>query len=69
MVMAYVPNGRVLFQSDLWFPAVGAPASPEVVQLMESIQKANLKVDTMVGGHGLVGPYAEMTKAVAALKK
>jgi len=69
MVMAYVPNGRVLFQSDLWFPMVGAPASPEVVQLMESIQKANLKVDTMVGGHGLVGPYAEMTKAVAALKK
>jgi glyoxylase-like metal-dependent hydrolase (beta-lactamase superfamily II) len=69
MVMAYVPNGRVLFQSDLWFPAIGAPASPAVTQLMESIQKANLKVDTMVGGHGLVGPYAEMTKAVAAMKK
>jgi glyoxylase-like metal-dependent hydrolase (beta-lactamase superfamily II) len=69
MVMAYVPNGRVLFQSDIWFPGINIPASPEVVHLMESIQKANLRVDTMVGGHGLVGPYTEMTKAVAAVKK
>jgi glyoxylase-like metal-dependent hydrolase (beta-lactamase superfamily II) len=69
MVMAYVPNGRVLFQSDLWFPGIRFPGSPETTQLMEAIQKANLKVDTMVGGHGLIGPYAEMTKAVAAMKK
>jgi len=69
MVMAYVPNGRVLFQSDLWFPKVGAPGSPEAAQLMEAIQKANLKVDTMIGGHGLFGPYTEMTTAIAKLKK
>lgn len=69
MVMAYVPNGRVLFQSDLWFPAIKAPGSPAAAQLMESIQKANLKVDTMVGGHGLIGPYAEFTKAIGAMKK
>jgi glyoxylase-like metal-dependent hydrolase (beta-lactamase superfamily II) len=69
MVMAYVPNGRVLFQSDLWFPAIGAAGNPGAAQLMESIQKANLKVDTMVGGHGLIGPYAEFTKAIAAMKK
>ena len=36
---------------------------------MEAIQKAKLRVDTMVGGHGLIGPYAEFTKAIAALKK
>ncbi len=69
MVMAYVPSGRVLFQSDLWFPKVPAPASSETVELAEGIKKANLKVDTMVGGHGLFGPYAEMTKAIAAMKK
>lgn len=69
MVMAYVPSGRVLFQSDLWFPKTGAPPSPETVELADAIKSANLKVDTMVGGHGLFGPLAEMTKAIAAMKK
>jgi glyoxylase-like metal-dependent hydrolase (beta-lactamase superfamily II) len=68
MVMAYVPNGRVLFQSDLWFPAIGFPANPAVVELNDGIKQANLRVDTMIGGHGGVGPYAEMTKAIAAMK-
>jgi glyoxylase-like metal-dependent hydrolase (beta-lactamase superfamily II) len=69
MVMAYVPSARALFQSDLWFPKTGAPASPETVELANAIKSANLKVDTMVGGHGLFGPFAEMTKAIAAMKK
>ena len=68
MVMAYVPSSRVLFQSDLWFPGIKAGGSPAAAQLIESIKKANLRVDTMVGGHGLIGPYAELTKAVAAMK-
>jgi glyoxylase-like metal-dependent hydrolase (beta-lactamase superfamily II) len=69
MVMAYVPNGGVQFQSDLWFPKTGAPASPETVEMDNAIKAAKLKVTTMVGGHGLIGPYAEMTKAIAAMKK
>jgi glyoxylase-like metal-dependent hydrolase (beta-lactamase superfamily II) len=69
MVMAYVPNGRVQFQSDIWFPKTGAPASPATVEMAEAIKAANLKVDTMVGGHGTFGPFAEMTKAIAAVKK
>jgi glyoxylase-like metal-dependent hydrolase (beta-lactamase superfamily II) len=68
MVMAYVPSSRVLFQSDLWFPGTGAPANPAVAQLQDSIKKANLSVTTMVGGHGTIGPYADMTKALAAMK-
>jgi glyoxylase-like metal-dependent hydrolase (beta-lactamase superfamily II) len=68
MVMAYVPNGRVLFQSDIWIPGIGATANPAVVELNDAIKAANLKVDTMVGGHGLIGPYSEMTKALAAMK-
>ena len=69
MVMAFVPNGGVHFQSDLWFPKTGAPASPETVELADAIKAANWKVTTMVGGHGLIGPYAELTKAIAAMKK
>ena len=69
MVMAYVPSGRVLFQSDLWFPKTGAPASRETAELADAIRKANLRVDTMIGGHGTIGPLSEMTKAIAAMKK
>jgi len=65
MVMAYVPSARALFQSDIWFPAIGAGGSPAAANLAEEIQKAKLRVDIMVGGHGLVGPYAELTKALA----
>ena len=68
MVMAYVPNGHVLFQSDLWFPGTGGTGNPAAAQLLDSIKKANLTVDTMVGGHGLIGPYSELTKAIAAMK-
>jgi len=68
MVMAYVPSGRVLFQSDLWFPGTGGAGSPAAAQLLDSIKKLNLRVDTMVGGHGLIGPFAELTKAIAAMK-
>lgn len=68
MVMAYVPGARVLFQSDLWFPGTNGTGNPAAAQLLESIRKANLNVDTMVGGHGLIGPFAELTKAIAAMK-
>jgi hypothetical protein len=37
--------------------------------MLQAIQKANLRVDIMVGGHGLIGPYAELTKAIAAMPK
>ena len=65
MVMAYVPGARVHFQSDLWFPGVPLPGSPALVQLNDAIKAANLQVDTMVGGHGGIGPYSAMTKAIA----
>lgn len=68
MVMAYVPSSRILFQSDLWFPGTGGAGSPAAKQLMEAIEMAKLRVTTMVGGHGTTGPYAELTKAIAAMK-
>lgn len=62
MVVAYVPGARVLFNSDLFFPGTGA-GGPEAEHLLASIKKLNLPVDTMVGGHGGVGPFAELLKA------
>jgi hypothetical protein len=37
--------------------------------LLDSIRTLKLRVDTNVGGHGGVGPFAELEKAVAATKK
>jgi glyoxylase-like metal-dependent hydrolase (beta-lactamase superfamily II) len=65
-VIAYVPSARALFQSDIWFPGLGAPAGPDAVHLLQSIDALKLPVTTHVGGHGGVGPHAELVKAVAA---
>jgi glyoxylase-like metal-dependent hydrolase (beta-lactamase superfamily II) len=68
IVLAYVPRGGVLFQSDLFFPGTGAPASPAAVHLLKSVRELKLRVTTNVGGHGGVGPFSELEKAVAAAK-
>jgi Metallo-beta-lactamase superfamily len=68
-VLAYVPSARAIFQSDIWIPGVGAPAGPDAVHLQQSIEALKLPVTTHVGGHGGVGPSAELVKAVAAVKK
>ena len=67
-VIAYVPKGRVLFQSDIFFPGLGAPASPDAVHLLRSIRELKLAVATNIGSHGGVGPFAELEKAVATAK-
>jgi glyoxylase-like metal-dependent hydrolase (beta-lactamase superfamily II) len=63
IVLAYVPSARVLFQSDLFFPGTGGGASPAATHLLESVRMLELGVDTNVGGHGGVGPFAELVKA------
>jgi glyoxylase-like metal-dependent hydrolase (beta-lactamase superfamily II) len=64
MVLAYVPKSRVLFQSDLFFPGTGG-GGPLAEHLLAAIRDLNLRVDTMVGGHGGVGSFDELVKAVA----
>ena len=68
-VLAFVPKGGVLFQSDLFFPGTGAPAGPDAVALLQAVRALKLKVTTHAGGHGGVGPAAELEKAVAAAQK
>ena len=67
MVLAYAPKGRALFQSDLFFPGTGG-GGPAAEHLLASVRKLNLKVDTNVGGHGGVGPFAELVKATTPAK-
>jgi hypothetical protein len=65
MVLAFVPKVGVLFQSDLFFLGTGAPAGPDAVALLQAVKGLKLRVTTNAGGHGGVGPFAELEKAVA----
>ena len=67
-VIAFVPTSGVILQSDLFFPGTGAPASPAAVHLLKAVRELKLRVTTNVGGHGGVGPFAELEKAVASVK-
>jgi glyoxylase-like metal-dependent hydrolase (beta-lactamase superfamily II) len=65
MVLAYAPSARALFQPDLYTPPVAANGGPPAQHLAAAIKNLKLKVDTMVGGHGGVGTFADFTKAAA----
>jgi glyoxylase-like metal-dependent hydrolase (beta-lactamase superfamily II) len=72
IVLAFVPSAHALFQSDLWFPGAGSngSAGPAAArQLLDAIRKLGLRVDTNVGGHGGVAPFAEFRDTVESASK
>jgi glyoxylase-like metal-dependent hydrolase (beta-lactamase superfamily II) len=68
IVLAYVPALRLLFQSDLYFPATRAPGTNAAVHLFDSVRRLGLDVSLHAGGHGGVGPFDEMVQAVEAAR-
>lgn len=64
MVIAFVPTSGVLFQSDLFFPGTGGGNTPEAAHLLQSVRQLRLPVRTNAGGHGGVGKFEELVKAV-----
>ena len=66
MLMAYVPHARMLIQVDAFSP--GSAVQPYAANLLENIQKRNLRVDTVVPLHGEVAPFAELVKVTAGAK-
>jgi metallo-beta-lactamase superfamily protein len=63
MVLAYASSAHALFQPDLYTPPAAANGGPTAQHLLKAIKELNLKVDTMVGGHGGIGTFADFTKA------
>jgi hypothetical protein len=63
MVLGYAPVARAVFQPDLYTPPSSNPGGPPAEHLLKSIRALNIKVDTMVGGHGGVGSWADFVKA------
>jgi glyoxylase-like metal-dependent hydrolase (beta-lactamase superfamily II) len=67
MLMAYVPRERLLIQVDAYSPGPG----PHIYagNLLENIQKRNLRVDRIVPLHGAIGPMADLVKAVGSTQE
>jgi len=63
MVLGYASSARALFQPDIYTPPSTMPAGPAAVHMAQSIKELKLRVDTMVGGHGGIGTYADFLKA------
>jgi glyoxylase-like metal-dependent hydrolase (beta-lactamase superfamily II) len=64
MVVAYIPSAHLLFESDLFFPGTGAAATPASTHLFQTIRRLKLDVTMIAGGHGGVGPFDELARAV-----
>ena len=68
MVIAYLPQHRIVFQGDLFFvPANNAPQGPpqaSTVSFAKRIKKLNLAIDRIASVHGRTATFAEFQKAV-----
>jgi glyoxylase-like metal-dependent hydrolase (beta-lactamase superfamily II) len=60
----YVPDAKIGVVTDLYVPGAPVSPSPMVLALVKGVDKWGLKPETIVGGHGSVGPYAGVTQAV-----
>jgi glyoxylase-like metal-dependent hydrolase (beta-lactamase superfamily II) len=73
LLMVYFPAERILVQGDMFSPPnVGAappPGFPFVPNTIQNIEKAKLRVDTLLPIHGRKVPFADMRAAAAAEAK
>ena len=66
MLMAYLPNERIAFVADLYSP--GGTPNPEDANaraFYDAVEAAGIDIDQVVGGHGGVGPYLTLARAMA----
>jgi glyoxylase-like metal-dependent hydrolase (beta-lactamase superfamily II) len=70
MLMAYLPKERLVFVSDLYSPGNPIdPANPNVHAFYTAVTGAKMDVDRVVGGHGTVGPFRDLVRAMSAAAK
>jgi glyoxylase-like metal-dependent hydrolase (beta-lactamase superfamily II) len=68
-LVPYVPDAKLGFVTDLWNP--GPPvmnANPNMVALVRGVEKAGIQPERFAGGHGAVGNYADLMKAVGSAR-
>lgn len=60
MVIAYVPNKKLVFTSDLFTPGFTFQIKANVTSLYDAIVSQQLTVESIAGGHGIVGTFEEL---------
>ena len=65
-LIPYVPDARLGFVTDLWNPGGPIPAMPNplMVSVVRGVERAGIQPERFAGGHGSVGPYADLAQAV-----
>ncbi len=66
MLIVFVPDAKLGIVTDLYVPGAAPPSNTEVAALVKGVDKWGIKPERFAGGHGSVGPYADV---VAAAKK
>ncbi len=66
MVIAYLPNEKIAFVSDLYSPGGDVlPENANALAFYRGVMAANLDVEQVVGGHGGVGPFRDLAQVMA----
>ena len=64
-IIPYVPDAKMGFVTDLWSPApMMPPVNPNMTAVVRGLEKAGITPEKMAGGHGGVGNYADLVRAV-----
>jgi len=59
----YVPDAKFGVITDLYTPGAPVPSNATIAALVKGIDKMGIKPETIGGGHGTVGPYADVVQA------
>jgi glyoxylase-like metal-dependent hydrolase (beta-lactamase superfamily II) len=66
-LIPYVADAKLGWVTDLWNP--GGPVNqvnPNLVAIVKGVEKRGIKPERFAGGHGAIGNYADLEKAVNA---
>jgi glyoxylase-like metal-dependent hydrolase (beta-lactamase superfamily II) len=62
MMMAWVPDAKLGFVTDIWTPGPPLPAKPNpgLLSVVTAVKKHGIPVERFAGGHGGVAPFAQL---------
>lgn len=63
MMIVFVPDAKLGIVTDLYAPGEPPPSNANVAALVKGVDKWGIKPERFAGGHGSVGPYAEVVEA------
>ena len=64
MMIVYVPDAKLGIVTDLYVPGAPVSANDNVAALVKGVNKWGIKPERFAGGHGSVGPYADVLQAM-----